>query len=402
MEVWNLVFTQYHQSEVKKIKELPTKNIDTGMGLERLSMIMQKKKNIFDSDLYKPIIESVLLDKNFGTVNDYDDTVRSRIVADHLKGAVQLLADGVVFSNKEQGYVLRRIFRRALDQFIHPHFALEPIIDSIFSINYSHNNNLARRKSHIIEVIQIELAGYQKILETDVAEIVQKIKQVKGQSAEKSGEPSSRHLGPEEVFTLYSSYGLSRERIKREGFTFDEKAFEESLVKHQTISKAGAVSKFGGHGLNSSEVSDEQKIIMTKYHTATHLLHQALRAILGPDVKQQGSDITPDRLRFDFSYPEKLTDDQKIRVENLVNEKIKENLKVTSTEMTFDDAVKSGALAFFKEKYPEQVTVYSIGDFSKEVCGGPHVKEIGGLGTFKIISEKSSSAGIRRIKAVLT
>jgi len=403
MEVWNLVFTQYHQNEAKKLKELPTKNIDTGMGLERLALIMQKKSNIFDTDLYLPIVKAILHSENFGSINAYEDTVRSRIVADHLKGATQLLADGVTFSNKEQGYILRRIFRRALDQFIHPHFILEPIIKEIIGLYEPYNNNIKIRKSHIHEAMAIELSGYQKILETDVAQIVQKIKaQATMQQPIQHGEPSSRHLSPEEAFMLYSSYGLSRDRIKREGFVFDERAFNNSLEKHQAISKAGSASKFGGHGLQSSELAEDQKVIMTKYHTATHLLHQALRTILGNEVKQEGSDITPERLRFDFRYPEKLTDKQKTEIEDMVNEKIQKNLPVTCTEMNYEDAIQGGALAFFKEKYPPTVTVYSIGDFSKEVCGGPHVASTGEMGIFKVISEKSSSAGIRRIKSTLS
>jgi len=401
MEIWNLVFTEYHQNERKKLKPLPKKNIDTGMGLERLALILQRKNNVFDTDLYSPLLHIIKHDANFGCINAYEDTVRSRIVADHIKAAVHLLSDGVTFSNKEQGYVLRRVFRRALDQYQHPHFALEPLVNRIIELYKSHNPLLQSRHNRILESVHMEIENYSKVLQSDISEIIQKIKNLPKKSNADVQGPSSRSLTAQEAFTLFSTYGLSTERLKREGFVFDEEKFLQEVENHQKISRAGAEKKFGGHGLNSTELSEDQKKIMTRYHTATHLLHQALRTVLGDTVRQEGSDITPERLRFDFSYGSKLTDEQKKAIEDLVNQKIKENLLVTSQEMPYDEAIASGALAFFKEKYPNSVTVYSINGFSKEVCGGPHVSATGEIGNFSVISEKSSSAGIRRIKATI-
>jgi len=406
MELWNLVFMEFYLDEAGKLKKLPSKNIDTGMGLERLSLIMQKRRNIFETDLYNDLMEKILENKIFGRVNEIEDLIRARIVADHIKGSVFLLADGVSFSNKEQGYVLRRIFRRALDQFqlsnidINFIFELVNLVISKYSQTFIF---LSRRRQVILDQMRFEFEQYSKVLKLDIEALVKKMKsehQIK-ESTEKT-EPSARDLSPHEAFVLYTTYGLSPDRLKKMGFRFDANEFAKEIEKHQAISRAGAQKKFGGHGLNSSELTSEQKNKMTRFHTTTHLLHQALRSVLGDMVKQEGSDINYERLRFDFDYPQKLTTAQLDQVEKLVNDVIKRDLPVTFEKMSLADAIKQGALAFFKEKYPETVTVYSIGDFSKEICGGPHVKNTSEIGQFKIISEKSSSAGIRRIKASLS
>ncbi|MFA5134681.1 MAG: alanine--tRNA ligase [Patescibacteria group bacterium] len=403
MELWNLVFMEFHMDARGKIKELPGKNIDTGMGLERLALILQGKKSIFETDLFSPLIKLILDDPNFGSTNLIEDAIRCRIAADHFKASVFLLSDGINFSNKEQGYILRRVFRRALDQYLHPRFNLTLIVDTVASIYEKQYPMIKRERNSLAEKMNKELSGYQKILNLNVHEIADKIIHLKTQTKhDVSTGPSTRKLTAEEAFILYSTYGISEERLKREGFTFDSEGFHREIMKHQKLSRAGAENKFGGHGLNSKELSDSDRTLMTRYHTATHLLHQALRTVLGPHVRQQGSDINPERLRFDFEHHSKLTEDEKNKIERLVNEIIKKNYMVTSEEVPYDDAVKSGALSFFKEKYPEKVTVYSIGDFSKELCGGPHVKNTSELGNFHIQSEKSSSSGIRRIKAILS
>ena len=200
---------------------------------------------------------------------------------------------------------------------------------------------------------------------------------------------------------LFTTYGSTFDQLKQKGFSFDDAEVEAELDKHREKSRAGATAKFGGHGLNSASLGDGERATMTRLHTATHLLHQALRDVLGPEVHQDGSDINPERLRFDFTYSAKLTPEQILQVEGIVNSKIAEDLPVTWKEMPLKEAQASGALAFFKEKYPEVVKVYSVGDYSKEFCGGPHVEHTGELGSFKIVSEKSVSAGIRRIKATV-
>ncbi|MCH7491980.1 alanine--tRNA ligase [Patescibacteria group bacterium] len=402
MELWNLVFMQYKIDSSKRIKELPSKNIDTGMGLERLTMLLQKKYNIFDTDLYQSVTKDIMKDKNFGSTTANEDIRRSRIVADHIKGSVFLIADGISFSNKEQGYILRRVFRRALDQYLYPKFNLIDIVDRIIAIYREQYPFLVAKKDDVLAKMDREIKTYDKILKTDIAEISKKI--ISSRSPARKlyvNEYSARKLTAQEAFKLYSTYGLSSQRLRRKGYEFDEAEFKKEIIKHQKLSKSSAVKKFGGHGLNSSELPEDDRKIMTRLHTATHLLQQALRDVLGDHVRQQGSDITPARLRFDFEHPAKLTDDQKKKVEEIVNGKIELDLKITSTEMSYQEAIDTGALAFFGEKYGDKVTVYSVGDYSKELCGGPHVNKSGSIGKFSIISEKSSSAGIRRIKAIV-
>lgn len=403
MEIWNLVFTEYHMNANKKLKQLETKNIDTGMGLERLAMVLQDKRALGDIDVNAPIISAVTADSHFGSTTPAEDIWRSRIVADHMKGAIFLLADGINFRNKEQGYILRRIFRRALDQYLHPHYNLSALLDSVIGIYGTRYPVLVQNKQRILTAMQTELQAYQKVLDINIDEVIRKISGTgMTQRTDDHSTPSSRSISAEDAFALYSTFGLSADRLRRKGYQFDEESFRLMVEEHQKQSRAASQSKFGGHGLNSSELSEEDRIIMTRLHTATHLLHQALRQILGAHVKQQGSDINPERLRFDFEHPQKLTPEQLREVETLVNEKIRQDLPVTRESMSYDDAIKAGALAFFKEKYGSEVTVYSVGDFSKELCGGPHVSHTGELGTFTIQSEKSSAAGIRRIKAILS
>lgn len=402
MELWNLVFTEFDMSSKGKIKNLSSKNIDTGMGFERLVLLLQKGRNIYDTDLFSKIIKIISNDKNFGTTTEIEDEIRKRIIADHMKGSIFLITDGINFSNKEQGYVLRKIFRRALDQFMYTNFDFTLLIDEIINTYSDQYPLLVKRKDLIVDKINKELELYKKVLDVNIDEVVNKLKGLKKKEKNINLKvPSERKLTASEAFVLFSSYGLSPERIRKKGYKFNLDEFNKEVDKHQKLSKKGAQKKFGGHGLNSGESNSADLEIMTKYHTATHLLHQALRNVLGDHIRQQGSDINPTRLRFDFEHPAKLTDEEKTKIQDMVNNMISDNLAVSSEEMTYDKARKSGALAFFKNKYPKNVTVYTIGDFSKEICGGPHVKNLKNLGKFIILSEKSSSSGVRRIKAKL-
>jgi alanyl-tRNA synthetase len=388
IEVWNLVFNEYYKDREGKLTPLKQKGVDTGAGLERLAMISQNKNSVFETDLFEPIIKELRI-RNYELGN-----VRSeRIIADHIKGSVFLISEGVLPSNVERGYVLRRILRRAI---LHskilnlPKNSLIEAAKKVIEIYKDIYPEVLSHQADILTVIEGEKEKFEKTLETGLKKLKLQIKNCKLKN--------EKILPGKVVFDLFQSYGfpfeITREVAKGEGLEVDEKDFQERFKKHQEISRVGAEKKFGGLG----------KIIdynMVKLHTATHLLHAALRQILGEKVRQMGSDITPERLRFDFSFDRKLTEKEIKKVEDLVNKKIREDLEVKREEMSLEDALKSGALAFFKEKYPERVTVYTIGNFSKEICAGPHVKRTSELGKFKIKKEESAGKGIRRIYAIL-
>ncbi|MFA5070120.1 MAG: alanine--tRNA ligase [Patescibacteria group bacterium] len=394
VEIWNLVFTEYYMDTKGDLKDLPTKNIDTGMGLERLAMIMQKCPSVFETDLFAPLMKIAAADKSLdGFQSEKEKNKRLRIVADHIKASVFLLADGVEFSNKDQGYILRRIFRRLIDQYEHIDFNLGVLVEAVISLYAPHYASLLLDRSRLLTALNIEKENYQKVLKLEVEKAYEIMSMSKNKDKKCVPHPSDRKITGEEAFNLYSTYGLTANLIRKKGFSFDEEEFKQAVEKHQQISRAGAQKKFGGVG----DFGD----LVARQHTATHLLHAALRKVLGENVGQMGSDLNPERLRFDFSYSQKLTEKEKLMVETIVNEKIKDSLPVSLAEMTYEQAISSGALAFFKEKYPDKVKVYTIGDFSKEICAGPHVKNTSELISFKIVSEKSSSAGVRRIKAIL-
>jgi len=388
IELWNLVFTEYLMNEKGNLSPLPSKNIDTGMGFERLTMVMQNKPSVFETDLFEPIIKEIPGD-NLSA--DRQDIKAKRIIADHLRGAVFLAAEGVTPSNIEQGYILRRVLRkiireeRALNL---PKDLLVLLVKKIIELYGNIYSEVKSKENEILAVIQNEKKKFERALAVGIRET--------------SSVLTRGDISGEVAFHLYESYGIPLEFIeemaKEKGVKIDRKQlkedFKEASKKHQKISRTGAEKKFGGGAAEAGEIGK-------KLHTATHLLHQALRDVLGKHVRQMGSDINQERLRFDFSHPEKLSEAQKKKVEDTINEKIKEDLTVTTEEMLYEQATKSGALAFFKEKYPKIVKVYSIGDYSKEICAGPHVKHTGEIGYFKIKSEKSSSAGVRRIKATV-
>jgi alanyl-tRNA synthetase len=397
IEVWNLVFNEYYKDREGKLISLKQKGVDTGMGLERLTMISQNKNSVFETDLFEPIIK-VLSTSNIehqtSNIEHQTSNIRSqRIIADHIKGAVFLISEGILPSNVERGYVLRRILRRAI---LHskilnlPKNSLIEAAKKAIEIYKDVYPEVLSKQVDVLTAIDGEREKFEKTLEKGLKKLKSQISNCKLKN--------EKILPGEIVFDLFQSYGfpleITKEIAKEEGLEVDEKDFQERFKKHQEISRVGAEKKFGGVG----KVTDYN---MVKLHTATHLLHAALREILGEKVRQMGSDITPERLRFDFSFNRKLTEEEIKKVEGLVNQKIKENLEVNREEMNLKDALKSGALAFFKEKYPEMVTVYTIGDFSKEICAGPHVKRTSELGIFKIKKEESAGRGIRRIYAIL-
>lgn len=378
VELWNLVFNQYYQDKDKKLTPLKQTGVDTGMGLERLAMVCQKKPSVFETDLFEPIIREI---------SGAERLRAQRIIADHIKGAVFLSSEGIFPSNVERGYVLRRLLRRAI------RFGKLLNLSSGFLIS------LAKKVIEIYQDIYPELRSR----EADILTIIQKEEEKFSKTLEKGLKEFEKiakrgDISGVDAFHLFDTYGfpleLTEELAKERKLKVDVKGFRKAFERHREISRAGVERKFGG-------VGKEAGYQATKLHTATHLLHAALREVLGKHVQQMGSDITPQRLRFDFSHPAKLTETELKRVEDLVNQKIKEDLEVKKEEMSYEEALKSGALAFFKEKYPKKVTVYSIGVFSKEICAGPHVARTSELGHFKITKEESLGAGIRRIRAVL-
>ena len=373
LEVWNIVFNEFYADKEKKLAPLKTRGIDTGMGLERLTMVAQEKKNVFETDLFAPFMQALP-----GTLSISE----KRIAADHVRGAAFLISDGVRPSNKGEGYVLRRLMRRLLM------FEEKGVVFSVYP---------ELREGEAVRVFEAERVEFSKTLRKGLQEL---------------GKLS--RVGAEEAFNLYQSFGLPYEVIKDVGGAkaedLERDDFDREFEKHQEISRAGAEKKFGGHGLSA-----DAEGVAVRLHTATHLLHQALRDVLGESVRQEGSDITPERARFDFRFERKVTPDELARVEAIVNEKIRENLPVNRIEMPKDEAEKTGALHLFsagggssfggKEKYPDMVSVYYIGKsledaYSKEFCGGPHVARTGEIGEFKIVKEESVSAGTRRIRAV--
>ena len=391
VELWNLVFMEYNRDASGVYRKLVQRNVDTGIGFERLVALLQGKKSAYETDLFMPIIKKL---EDISGLKYEENKRKFRIISDHIRGAVFLIGDGVLPSNIEEGYILRRVLRRAIrfTRLLHlDKGSLIPLAQEVIKIYSSQYQELGGNKqAEIITVIQNEEEKFGKTLDKGLKEF-NRIK-------EKAENRGLTTITGEEAFNLYQSYGfpleLTKELAQEKGLEVDDGGFRKAQKRHQAISRVGAVKKFGGVGKRATYES-------VKLHTATHLLQAALRKVLGSHIKQMGSDITPSRLRFDFSHSQKMTSDEIKKVEDLVNQKIKEDLEVKREEMSYKEALESGALAFFKEKYPEKVSVYSIGDFSREICAGPHVKRTSELGRFRIIKEESSGAGVRRIKAIL-
>jgi len=394
LEIWNDVFMQYEKTADGQYERLKQHNVDTGMGVERTIAMLQGVPTVYETELFAPIMAA--LAALAGHAPQTDAAVRAfRVIADHLRSSVFIIGDehGVAPGNLGQGYVLRRLIRRAVryakqlglrEGFSTPIAAC--IIDS-----YRHvYPELDRNRRRILDELTGEENKFEKTLDRGMGELDKVLQQLK--------QHNQTRLGGRVVFRLYDTYGcpveFTEEICREQGLTIDRDGFEKAFEKHKEISKQGADKAFKG-GLADDSVTT------TRLHTATHLLHRSLQIVLGAHVKQKGSNITPERLRFDFSHPDKMTPEQLRKVEDLVNEAIRRQLPVTVEVMSVEQAQASGATALFTAKYGEQVKVYTMGDFSKEVCGGPHVKNTGELGRFKILKEESSSAGVRRIRAVL-
>ncbi len=420
IEIWNIVFNEFFfpgsREELlsgtsgKKLERLKTPGVDTGMGLERLAMVSQKTKTIFETDLFGPISE--LLPENL-------DIKRKRIVADHLRGSIFLLADGVRPSNKERGSILRRLMRRVLaTEYIYRTIIIrgwEEIINLLTDYYGEVYPELLKEKTLIQDEFKKEKDRFLKVFLEGIGKLYKK-RPIAEQTDERPLTECIRISG-KEAFDLHQSDGftidLLQDVAEEMGFILDRVEFDQEFKKHQEISRVGSEAKFGGHGLymKTGEVTirDESEVErVTRLHTATHLLHAALRAVLGPEVRQDGSDITVERTRFDFKFGRKLTPEEIKKVEEWVNDAIRRDLKVEWEETSYEDAMQKGALGFFREKYPPRVKVYSIFDagtgevLSREFCGGPHVTHTSEIGGFKITKEESSSAGVRRIRGVLT
>lgn len=387
LEIWNNVFMQYNKTKDGRYEPLKQKNVDTGLGLERVISLLQGKNNVYETELFADVIAKIQeLAKNFN-INS------ARIIADHLRASIFMIIDGVRPSNVEQGYVLRRLLRRVIRHMrkveIDPN-EISTLVEKFVEIMAEMYPEVPANKDTIIEVIKEEKDKFVKTLEHGEKEFIKNAEKTKAEGKEK--------LDGEVVFRLYDTFGfppeMTAELAEEKGLKIDMNEFEELFKKHQEISRAGSEAKFKGGLADHSEKT-------TAYHTATHLLHKALQIVLGEHATQKGSNITAERLRFDFMNPQKLTPEELKKVEDIVNEQIKRDLPVTCEEMSLEDAQKSGATGLFANKYGDKVKVYTIGDFSKEICGGPHVDRTGKLGHFKIIKEEAVSAGVRRIKAIL-
>jgi alanyl-tRNA synthetase len=390
MEIANSVFMQYIKQEDGTIGELAQKNVDFGGGLERMTAATINNPDVFYTDMFTgPIaVLEKLSKKTYG--KNVDETRALRIIVDHIRGAVMMIADGVLPSNKAQGYVLRRLIRRALMYGKSLGFSgnwkyIGELVVPIAAV-YEDAFPVIDKAAEIKLLLEEEALRFGKTLEKGLKEI-EKIE----------------HLDGKEAFVLYETYGfpweMTEEIARGRGIQVNREQFEAEFKKHQALSRTAAAGMFKG-GLADHSVET------TKLHTATHLLHEALHRVLGNHISQKGSNITVERLRFDFSHPTKLTPEELQKIEEMVNQKIKEDLPVSLVTMPKEQALESGARAFFGERYADQVKVYSVGKdsdlFSKEICGGPHVEHTGTLGTFHIIKEESAGAGIRRIYATLT
>ena len=386
VEIWNNVFMEYYKDK-NGYSKLKQKNVDTGLGLERMTMLLQGKETPFDTELFLPVMEKIQ------ELQKVDHIESRRIIAEHLRSSMMIIADGGRPSNIDRGYVLRRLIRRMIRHMNKLQIDLSEL-SNLIDINVDNLKEmypeLEQNRETIKNVINEEKDKFVKTLTHGEREFQKEMQKAK--------ENGKTEIDAKVVFRLYDTYGfppeVTKELADENGMTVDLKGFEELFKEHQEKSRQGSTQKFKG-GL----ADQNEKTIA--YHTATHLLHQALRTVLGDHVKQSGSNITEERLRFDFTHPQKMTKEEIQQVEDLVNEQIKRDLPVTCEEMSYEDAKKSGAIGLFTDKYGDKVKVYTIGDFSKEICGGPHVTHTGDMGRFKIKKEESSSSGIRRIKAVL-
>ena len=390
VEIWNNVFMEFYQDKDGNITELKQKNVDTGMGLERIVAVLEGTDDNYKTSIWSDVIHKL---EDISNLSYEGNEKAMRIIADHIRTSVFISADpaSIKPSNTDQGYILRRLIRRYIRQArklgvdINSDFDLELalIIMDKYEKYYS---ELKDNRDAVLEVLSLEKKKFARTLEKGLREF------------EKLVGNDTKIIGKDVAFKLYDTYGfpieLTLEEAKDRGMTVDVDGFYDKFREHQEKSRTASKGKFKGGLSGDGEIE-------TKYHTATHLLNAALKKVIGPSVHQLGSNITPERLRFDFPCDHKMTDDEKKKVEDLVNEWIKDDILVEKLEMSKDEAIKSGAECTFIDRYPDIVTVYKIGDVSMELCGGPHVSHTGELGHFKIKKEEASSAGVRRIKAIL-
>lgn len=387
VEIWNNVFMEYFKQKDGTYTKLAQKNVDTGLGLERMTMLLQGKETPFDTEIFAPIM------KKLEELQKLDNIQSRRIIAEHLRSSMMIISDGGKPSNVDRGYILRRLIRRMVRHMNKLQINLEEM-ETLITINIENLKEmypeLEKKAETIKTVILDEKDKFVKTLAHGEKEFQKQMNKAKEQGKNK--------IDGNVVFKLYDTYGfppeVTNELAQENDMTVEMKEFDKLFKAHQEKSRQGAEQKFKG-GLA------QQNDITIAYHTATHLLNAALKQILGPETHQRGSNITVERMRFDFNCDHKLTDEEKQKVEELVNQWIQEAIPVTVEEMKKEEAIKSGAECMFIEKYPDNVTVYSIGTISKELCGGPHVKNTSEIGNFKIKKEEASSAGIRRIKAIL-
>ena len=390
VEIWNNVFMEFYKDEKGNITELKQKNVDTGMGLERIVAVLENTDDNYKTSIWKDVIE--LISKITGL--SYEGHEREmRIVADHIRTATFIAADpaGIKPSNTDQGYILRRLIRRAIRQARKLGIDINSDWDKdiallVISKYHKYYEELSLNENVVLDVLSSEKKKFNRTLEKGLREFDKLVKN------------DSKVIDKNVAFKLYDTYGfpieLTLEEASDRNMSVDIAGFKEKFKEHQEKSRTASKGKFKGGLAGNSEIE-------TKYHTATHLLNAALKKVIGPSVHQLGSNITDERLRFDFPCDHKMTDDEKKEVEDLVNGWIKEDLPVVKEQMSKEAAIKSGAECTFVERYPDMVTVYKIGNISKELCGGPHVSHTGELGEFKIKKEEASSAGVRRIKAIL-
>ena len=389
VEIWNDVFMEYEKKNDGTVVYLPSKNVDTGMGVERTTAILEGVNDNYQSSIWKDVIELI---SNLAQKSYEGNEKSMRIVADHLRTSVFILADnaGIKPSNTDQGYILRRLIRRAIRHAkslgidVNSNWE-EQIANKIITKFSKYYDELEKNKYVVINELKQEKTRFSKTLEKGLKQFDKEI-------------INNKNIDGETAFHLFDTFGfpleLTIELANEKGLTVDVDGYNKKFREHQENSRTASQGKFKGGLSGNGEIE-------TKYHTCTHLLNAALKQVVNQDIHQRGSNITVERMRFDFNCDHKLTDEEKIEVENLVNKWINEGLDVKCEEMSKEEALKSGAECMFIEKYPDIVTVYSIANISKELCGGPHVKNTNELGKFKIIKEEASSAGIRRIKAIL-
>ena len=387
VEIWNNVFMEFYKDENGKYSKLKQHNVDTGLGLERMTMLLEGKETPFETELFAPIMDKLV------ELQKVDNIASRRIVAEHLRSSMMIICDGGRPSNVDRGYILRRLIRRMVRHMNKLQISLDEL-STLIDINVENLKEmypaLETNRDTIKTVILEEKDKFVKTLEKGEKEFAKEIETVKEQG---------QNIVPGKmVFRLYDTYGfppeVTEELATENGMKIDKEEFEKLFKEHQEKSRAGSEQKFKGGLASTGEME-------TKYHTATHLLNAALKQVLGAHVHQRGSNITAERMRFDFSHPAKMTDEEKQKTEDLVNEWISQAIPVEHLEMKKEDAIKMGAEAMFIEKYGDIVSVYKIGDVSLELCGGPHVSNTSELGHFKIKKEESSSSGVRRIKAIL-